>query len=154
MKSKSLPVIQYNKFTAGIDKQDQMLAYYSCERKTIRGPTKIFVHILQLMISNSHFLYNKYSTKNMSLHDFRLSVIRYLLTFVLLRVIQLNQNMCSNRRKKRKVERYCESSAKVAIPRKNAKIPFISAKFLTDLPILDKLWEGDPQIKCKYCLQQ
>ena len=76
MKSKPLPVIQYNKFTAGIDKQDQMLAYYPCERKTIRGPTKIFVHILQLMISNSHFLYNKYSTKNMSLYEFRLSVIR------------------------------------------------------------------------------
>ncbi|XP_035207528.1 piggyBac transposable element-derived protein 4-like [Stegodyphus dumicola] len=36
IKSKPLPVIQYNKFMAGIDKQDQMLAYYPCERKTIR----------------------------------------------------------------------------------------------------------------------
>ncbi|GIY76629.1 piggyBac transposable element-derived protein 4 [Caerostris darwini] len=78
-KSKPLPVIQYNKYMAGIDKQDQMLAYYPCERKTIRWPTKIFVHILQLMISNSHFLYNKYSTQNISLYDFRLSVIRCLL---------------------------------------------------------------------------
>lgn len=79
IKSKPLPIIQYNKFMAGIDKQDQMLAYYPCERKTIRWPTKIFVHILQLMISNSLFLHNKYSTKNMSLYDFRLSVIRSLL---------------------------------------------------------------------------
>lgn len=77
--SKPLPIIQYNKFMAGIDKQDQMLAYYPCERKTIRWPTKIFAHILQLIMSNSHFLYNKYSGQNLPLYDFRLSVIRGLL---------------------------------------------------------------------------
>lgn len=77
--SKPLPVIQYNKFMAGIDKQDQMLAYYPCERKTIAWLTKIFLHILQIMMNNSHFIYNKYSSENASLYDFRLSVIRSLL---------------------------------------------------------------------------
>ncbi|KAG5878336.1 hypothetical protein JTB14_035263 [Gonioctena quinquepunctata] len=34
--NKPLPIVQYNKYRSGIDRQDQMLSYYSAERKTIR----------------------------------------------------------------------------------------------------------------------
>ncbi|GFY79539.1 piggyBac transposable element-derived protein 4 [Trichonephila inaurata madagascariensis] len=79
VKSKPLPVVQYHKFMSGIDKHDQMLSYYPCEKKKIKWPIKIFVHILQMMMINSHIIYNKYSNGNLSFYDFRLSVIRCLL---------------------------------------------------------------------------
>lgn len=79
LKSKPLPIINYNKYMSGIDRQDQMLSYHPCERKTIRWPSKIFVHILQLMMINAHQFYNKYSGNRIPLYDFRLSVIKSLL---------------------------------------------------------------------------
>ncbi|KAK9703097.1 Transposase IS4 [Popillia japonica] len=79
IKSKPLPIINYNKYMTGVDRQDQLLAYYPCERKTIRWPSKIFVHILQLIMINAYHLYNKYSGTRLSLYDFRLSVIGSLL---------------------------------------------------------------------------
>lgn len=79
IKSKPLPIINYNKYMSGVDRQDQLLAYYPCERKTIRWPSKIFVHILQLIMINAYHLYNKYSGTRLSLYDFRLSVIGSLL---------------------------------------------------------------------------
>ncbi|XP_025205863.1 piggyBac transposable element-derived protein 4-like [Melanaphis sacchari] len=35
-KLKPLPISEYNKFMSGIDRQDQMMSYYPCERKTLR----------------------------------------------------------------------------------------------------------------------
>ena len=65
---------------SGIDRQDQMMAYYPCERKTLRWYKKLFVHTIQLMLVNSLKFYNRYSgAKTMSLFDFRLSVINSLL---------------------------------------------------------------------------
>ncbi|XP_022181582.1 piggyBac transposable element-derived protein 4-like [Myzus persicae] len=34
-KEKPVPIINYNKFMSGVDRQDQMLSYYPCERKTL-----------------------------------------------------------------------------------------------------------------------
>lgn len=78
-KLKPMPIKQYNAYMAGIDKKDQMLSYYPCDRKTIRWPSKLFIHVLQLMVVNSHHIYNKYSGNKISLYDYRLSIIRSLL---------------------------------------------------------------------------
>lgn len=32
-KIKPIPILKYSKFMSGIDRQDQMLAYYSCSRR-------------------------------------------------------------------------------------------------------------------------
>lgn len=78
-KIKPLPIIKYNENMSGIDRQDQMLAYYPCERKTLRWYKKIGIHILQQMLLNSFFLYNKYSGQRINLYNFRLQVIKQLL---------------------------------------------------------------------------
>lgn len=54
-------VANYNKYMGGIDHQDQMLAYYSCERKCLRWYKKLGVHIFQQMLYNSFTLYNLFS---------------------------------------------------------------------------------------------
>lgn len=78
--NKPKSIIAYNTFMSGIDRQDQMLAYYPCNRKTIRWYKKIFFHILQMSLLNAHHLYNKYSGRErLSLYDFRLEIIKSLL---------------------------------------------------------------------------
>lgn len=77
--SKPLPLVNYNKYMSGIDRHDQMLSYYLSERKTLRWYKKLFMHIIEIMLINSHALYNKYSGEKMPLYEFRLSVIKALL---------------------------------------------------------------------------
>ncbi|KAG8236992.1 hypothetical protein J437_LFUL017113, partial [Ladona fulva] len=72
-------VAQYNTFMGGIDLCDQLLSYYPCERKTMKWYKKLAIHIFQLMLINSFILYNMYSTRKISLYDFRLEIIDSLL---------------------------------------------------------------------------
>ncbi|CAK1585220.1 unnamed protein product [Parnassius mnemosyne] len=76
--SKPEVVVKYNKYMGGIDHQDQMLAYYSCEHKTIRWYKKLGVHVFQQMLYNSYTLHNIFSTKK-SFYDYRLEIITKLL---------------------------------------------------------------------------
>ncbi|KAG5879842.1 hypothetical protein JTB14_021449 [Gonioctena quinquepunctata] len=59
--NKPLPIVQYNKYMSGIDRQDQMLSYYSAERETICWPKKLFMHFIEIILLNTHHLFNKYS---------------------------------------------------------------------------------------------
>ncbi|XP_071053641.1 piggyBac transposable element-derived protein 4-like [Onthophagus taurus] len=49
----------YNKGMSGIDRSDQMLAYYTCLRKTIRWPKKVALHIIEIYIHNAHKIFQK-----------------------------------------------------------------------------------------------
>jgi len=73
-KLKPKAVSMYNKYMSGIDRQDQMLSYYPCERKTVRWYKKIGIHFFQLFLLNAYYLYVE-NVKKCSLYDFRLSVI-------------------------------------------------------------------------------
>ncbi|KAJ8936100.1 hypothetical protein NQ314_012491 [Rhamnusium bicolor] len=77
--TKPLPILQYNDYMSGVDRKDQMMAYYPCERKMLRWYKKLGIHLFQLILVNSHYLYNKHSGQIMTLSDFRLEVIRNLL---------------------------------------------------------------------------
>ncbi|XP_046980692.1 piggyBac transposable element-derived protein 4-like [Schistocerca americana] len=77
--AKPLPIIRYNSCMSGTDRQDQMLSYYLCERKTIRWPKKLFFHVVDMLMFNAHYLYNKYSGHNMTLYDYRIQIIKGLL---------------------------------------------------------------------------
>lgn len=78
-KIKPLPIIKYNQFMGGIDKQDQLMSYYPALRKTLRWYKKLGIHILHLLFQNSYILFKKYSGKQMSFYDFRLAVLEKLL---------------------------------------------------------------------------
>lgn len=62
----------------GVDKQDQLMAYYPVIRKTLRWYKKLAIHIFHLLVINSHIVYNKYHEK-MTLSRVRMSVIANLL---------------------------------------------------------------------------
>lgn len=77
-KMKPLPIIKYNAHMSGVDRADQMMSYYPCERKSVRWYKKIFIHIMQMILLNSFHLYNMYKDK-ITFYEFRLQVIRSLL---------------------------------------------------------------------------
>lgn len=77
-KEKPLPIIKYNAFMKGVDRADQMQSYYPFERKTLRWYKKVFVHIIHMLLMNSHKLYCMHIEK-MSFYDYRIEVIRSLL---------------------------------------------------------------------------
>lgn len=79
VKEKPKPIVQYNTNMSGIDRQDQMMSYYPCSRKTMRWYKKLAIHFFQLLLLNSHYLYNTFSGKRLNLYDFRLAVIEKLL---------------------------------------------------------------------------
>ncbi|XP_045459223.1 piggyBac transposable element-derived protein 4-like [Melitaea cinxia] len=73
-------IVHYNNFMSGIDLQDQMLSYYPIQRKTLRWYKKLFIHMLQMSLSNAWHLYNKYSSVDkLNLYDFRLKLLERLL---------------------------------------------------------------------------
>ncbi|XP_045446632.1 piggyBac transposable element-derived protein 4-like [Melitaea cinxia] len=78
-KEKPKALAFYNRFMSGIDRQDQMLSYYPCERKTLRWYKKFLIHVFQIQILNAYILYNRFSGKHLNMYDFRMSLINELL---------------------------------------------------------------------------
>lgn len=64
-------VADYNANMSGIDRADQMISYYSTPRKTIRWYLKLFFHLMDVALWNSHFLYKKATGKKISYLNFR-----------------------------------------------------------------------------------
>lgn len=78
---KPAAIAGYNKSMSGVDRQDQMMAYYPCSRKTIFWYKKLFLHVIQMSLINAYYLYNHYSHGNRGrLYEFRLAVIGSLLS--------------------------------------------------------------------------
>jgi hypothetical protein len=73
-------VLDYNKYTTGVDRSDQMLPYYSLERKTIKWWKKLPFNLFDLVVVKAHILHNKKSKKKMSLDIFHEKVAEGLLT--------------------------------------------------------------------------
>ena len=62
-KIKPAAVLAYNKYKTGANRSDQMLSYYSFERKTIKWWKKLFFHLFDVAVVNAHILHNKTSNK-------------------------------------------------------------------------------------------
>jgi hypothetical protein len=62
-KIKPAAALDHNKYKTGVDRSDQMLSYYSFERKTVKWWKKLFFHLFDLVVVNSHILHNKTSKK-------------------------------------------------------------------------------------------
>lgn len=78
-KEKPEAICKYNNYMGGVDKKDQMMAYYPCERKTLRWYKKIGIHVIYMLVMNSYFLYKKFEQPRVSLYDYRLQILEYLL---------------------------------------------------------------------------
>ena len=77
-KDKPNTVRDYNNSMSGIDRSDQMLSYHSGLRKNLRWYKKVGVHILEMMLTNSFYLYTKFSNNEKLCHlfEFRENIIK------------------------------------------------------------------------------
>lgn len=77
LREKPVPIIKYNANMKGVDRSDQMLSYYPCNRKTLRWYKKVFVHVLQVIMVNAWSMYKlAYPDQSVTLYDFRHIVVR------------------------------------------------------------------------------
>lgn len=74
-RQKPSPIVQYNKYMGGVDRQDQLMSYYPCERKSIRWYKKLGLHIVQMLLLNAYLLFKKHTKSKISIYDFRISII-------------------------------------------------------------------------------
>jgi len=56
---KQTMLLDYNKYKTGEDRLDQMLSYYSFERKMIKWWKKLFLHLCDLAVVSAHILHTK-----------------------------------------------------------------------------------------------
>jgi hypothetical protein len=69
-KIKLAAVLDYNMYKTGVDRSDQMLSYYSFERKTIKWWKKLFFNLFDPAVVSAHVLHNKKKKKKMLLEIF------------------------------------------------------------------------------------
>ena len=69
-------VLDYNAAKKGVDVSDQMSAYYTCVRKTVKWYKKVFIEIiLGTAILNSWYVHSKLSGRKVDILNFRDAVI-------------------------------------------------------------------------------
>lgn len=69
----------YNLGMGGIDRADQMMSYYSAERKTVRWYKKLGIHFIEVFIQNAYWMYvTKQNGEKASLLSFRESIVKHL----------------------------------------------------------------------------
>lgn len=73
---KPLCVKEYNAHMGSIDKVDMLLSSVECLRKTIKWYKKIFFHLVDLAVLNTHAMYKVNTGKNISIADFQLQLTR------------------------------------------------------------------------------
>ncbi|XP_022904015.2 piggyBac transposable element-derived protein 4-like [Onthophagus taurus] len=72
-------VVHYNQNMGAVDRTDMMLSSTECVRKTLKWYKKLFFHILDLCVLNSHALFLTQHPEKLALADFQLSLTRQLL---------------------------------------------------------------------------
>ena len=77
---KPQPILMYTKYMFGVDLSDQLLAYYSLLRKSIKWWRKLMIHLVNLAMLNAYILYRKANTGHKGSHiAFRINLVRALI---------------------------------------------------------------------------
>ncbi|XP_037036862.1 piggyBac transposable element-derived protein 4-like [Bradysia coprophila] len=142
-KLKPKDIEDYNNNMGGIDRLDQMTAYYSSPRKTIRWYKKVLFHLLDMAVWNSYFLYRKLHEKTTFL-EFRDSLIMSL--------IQLPRNVLEGRQ-------LVDMIPSLGRPISNLGEPQPGVGQLTDPHIMEKIpmpeaHQPSYYQRCKFCAEK
>lgn len=62
-KMKPVCVLEYNKKMGAVDKADMMTGFLECTRKSTKWYKKIFFHLLDTVLLNSHIVYRQITGK-------------------------------------------------------------------------------------------
>ena len=59
VQEKPTVIVHYNQFMLGVDKLDQLMAYYSFLHKSVKWWRKIFFWLLEVMVINAYIIYKE-----------------------------------------------------------------------------------------------
>ena len=59
-----LMLANYNKYMGGVDKSDQLISYHKISRRTVRYWKTLFYHFIDIMVVNSHIIFNYIALQN------------------------------------------------------------------------------------------
>ncbi|XP_051530988.1 piggyBac transposable element-derived protein 4-like [Myxocyprinus asiaticus] len=76
---KPLCVLEYNKKMGAVDKADMMKGFFDCTRKTTKWYKKVFFHLLDTAVLNSHIIHRQLTGKVITSLQFRMNMMRGLL---------------------------------------------------------------------------
>ncbi|KAG0728873.1 PiggyBac transposable element-derived protein 4 [Chionoecetes opilio] len=71
--------MDYNINMRQVDKSDAMISSVECARRTMKWYKKMFFHLLDMTILNSHILYTLKTGENQTLEEFVIEVVRSVL---------------------------------------------------------------------------
>ncbi|CAF1289214.1 unnamed protein product [Adineta ricciae] len=72
-------VKDYIENMSAVDRSDMQISYVECVRKTVKWYKKLFFHLLDISILNSHILYKQKTGRTIHSCDFRLQLIRQII---------------------------------------------------------------------------
>ena len=61
---KTLVVYDYTQKMSGVNRNDQLLTYYNCQRRSVKWTSKLAIHLFSLCVTNAYILYKMYSDNN------------------------------------------------------------------------------------------
>jgi hypothetical protein len=64
LKRKPVPVIEYIQHMAGVDKSDQLIAYFPMRRKSVKWWKKPFFHMMTMVIIQTQIILNKHRSQH------------------------------------------------------------------------------------------
>ena len=78
---KPLALVDYiKKMGGGCDTSDQLISYYSFLQKSVKWWEKLFIHLLNMLLLNTHILNSKYGFKKLDHHGYMKYMVSYLIT--------------------------------------------------------------------------
>jgi hypothetical protein len=92
-----LAVVDYNKYKIGVDKSDQLLAYYSFQRKSVKWWKKLFFHLYDLDLLNAHILHRMKCKENFWLNKFMEKVAEGLVSDAEIEIKEQSQKRSARR---------------------------------------------------------
>jgi len=73
------PIIEYTHWMGGVDLGDQLMAYYSILRRSVKWWRKLFIHLLNMIIHNAYVLNKKFGSSKLEHDEYRDAIVQYLL---------------------------------------------------------------------------
>ena len=72
-------VADYNNGMSGIELSGQMISYYSNLRKTLKWYRKVALQIIEVLLNNSYYVFNKCTGKQMTMLTYREKIVNHLI---------------------------------------------------------------------------
>ena len=143
---KPVAIHEYTKNMSGVDISDQYMSFHVSLRKSMKWSRKLFFHLLNMLILNSHLLNKKFGKKKMNKDDFIEHLANYLVDTGLQTLTVVPKKSFQTSSISRLVERHFPKH----LPKRNGKIQALLCKACNFTTLqLSKMGYPPERLPCK-----